>query len=46
MTMQKDTYQEDPVAEAGLTLGASVSRPSTFYINHAWAQDVMYVAAL
>ena len=28
--------------KGGVTLGASAAVPSSFFINHAWAQDVMY----
>ena len=40
MTTHKTTRRS--VLKSALTLGTAAAVPSSFYINHAWAQDVSY----
>ncbi|SDK78702.1 ABC transporter substrate-binding protein [Aliiruegeria lutimaris] len=42
MTIKKTTQTRRSFLKRGVALGAASTVPSTFYINHAWAQDTSY----
>jgi putative spermidine/putrescine transport system substrate-binding protein len=42
MTFKKSTHTRRSVLKRSLALGATSAIPSTFFINHAWAQDTTY----
>jgi len=42
MTIRKLTHTRRSVLKRSLALGATAAIPSTFFINHAWAQDTSY----
>ncbi len=42
MTIKKTTHTRRSFLQRSVALGAASAIPSTFYINHAWAQDTSY----